>query len=109
MKAAFAVFAAVFTASALVTSAGSALSQEKTTTPSSEQQAPQQAPAETGTSPNLKLEDPALSSRPRIRFGPAEQESSGLPSLGADARKVEEVPRSGARTSPYPPDTNPGR
>jgi hypothetical protein len=102
MKAAFAVFAAC----AFVTMA---YSQEKTTTPSSAQPTPQQAPEQSGTSLNLKLEDPALSSRPQIRFGPAEQESSALPSLGADARKVEEVPRSGARTSPYPPDTNPGR
>lgn len=106
MKAAFAAFAAC----AFVTMAGSTLSQEKATAPSSAQPAPQQAPAEAANSLNLKLEDPALSSRPRIRFGPAEpQDAGGLPSLGADARKVEQIPRSGARTSPYPPDTNPGR
>lgn len=104
MKAAFAAFAAC----AFVTMA---FSQEKTTTPSSAELAPQQKPAEPGTGLNLKLEDPALSSRPRIQFGPApqQQDAGGLPSLGADARKVEEIPRSGSRTSPYPPDTNPGR
>ena len=48
MKAAFAVFAACafFTL---------AFSQEKATTPSSAQPAPQQAPEQTGTSPDLKL------------------------------------------------------
>ncbi len=71
---------------------------------------PQQQPqAEPGKSSDLKLEDPALSSRPRIRFGPAEQDAGGLPSLGGDARRVEETPPPGSRTSPYPPDTNPGR
>jgi hypothetical protein len=104
MKVAFAAFAAC----AFVTIA---FSQEKATTPSSAQPTPPQAPEQAGTSLNLKLEDPALSSRPRIRFGPAEQrqDAGGLPSLGADARKAEEIPRSGSRASPYPPDTNPGR
>ena len=99
---------AAFAACALVTLA---FSQEKTATPSSAQPAPQHKPAEPGTGLDLKLEDPALSTRPRIRFGPAEQpqDAGPLPSLGADARKAEEIPRSGSRTSPYPPDTNPGR
>jgi hypothetical protein len=99
---------AVLAACALLAAAGPASSQEKPTLPSSA--ASEQKPAEPGTNLDLKLEDPALSSRPRIRFGPAEpQDAGGLPSLGADARKVEEIPRSGSRTSPYPPDTNPGR
>ena len=86
------------------------MAQTPAAAPSPEQPQQQQPRAEPGTSLNLKLEDPALSSRPQIRFGPAEpQDAGGLPSLGADARRVEEIPRSGSRTSPYPPDTNPGR
>jgi hypothetical protein len=99
---------ALLAACALLAATDAALAQAPATTPSPAP-APQQPPAEPGPSLNLKLEDPALSARPPIRFGPAEQESSSLPSLGADARRVEELPRSQSRTSSYPPDTNPGR
>ena len=109
MKAALALLSGC----ALLAATGAALSQAQTqpTAPAPAQAPQPQPPAEPGTSLNLKLEDPALSSRPRIRFGPTEQQqdAGGLPSLGADARRVEEIPRSGSRASPYPPDTNPGR
>jgi hypothetical protein len=88
-------------------SAGPATAQAPAPAPGGQPQ--QQPQAEPGKNPNLKLEDPELSSRPRIRFGPAEQDAGGLPSLGDDARRIEQTPRSDARTSPYPSDTNPGR
>jgi hypothetical protein len=60
---------------------------------------------------NLSIDGIDSGPRGHLRFGPSESEkdSGGLPSLGADAREMPKTPSTGARTSPYPPDTNPGR
>jgi len=75
----------------------------------SDAQPPKQPAAQQGTSLNLKLDHPARFARPLPGSKPAEREATSLPSLGADARPVAREPVSGARTSPYPPDTNPGQ
>ena len=56
---------------------------------------------------NLDLDD-AMRSQPVIRFGPeAEKKAagSGLPGLGADARKMEPAPAQTEARRPYPKDT----
>jgi hypothetical protein len=58
---------------------------------------------------NLSIDGIDSSSRGHVRFGPADKDAGDLPSLGADAREIPKTPSTGARTSPYPPDTNPGR
>jgi len=90
---------------ALLAAAGPAAPQAPAPAPSDAKASPQ-PPAQTGPKLNLKLDNPAQYSREAPREG---GESAVLPSLGADARVVEKAPLSGARTSPYPQDTNPGR
>lgn len=104
MKAAVALLVAL-----AFVAAGPATAQAPAPAPGGQPQQ-QQPKEEPGTSLNLKLEDPALSSRPPIRFGPAEDNAGSLPSLGADARAIEKssAPRPSSGTSPFPPDTNPG-
>jgi hypothetical protein len=60
---------------------------------------------------NLSIDGIDSGPRGHVRFGAPEKEkeAGGLPSLGADAREIPKTPSTGSRTSPYPPDTNPGR
>jgi hypothetical protein len=93
---------------AFVATAAPAAAQAPAAAAPSDAKAPQQPPAQPGTKLNLKLDNPAQYSRETPRDGGAEV----LPALGSNARPIpieQAPPRSGARTSPYPPDTNPGR
>jgi hypothetical protein len=84
--------------------AGAAAAQESKQPPAE----PRAATAKPAPRLNLSIDD-IDSSRGRMRFGPEEKEGA-LPSLGADARPIDKsAPASSVRTSPYPPDTNPGR
>jgi hypothetical protein len=90
----------------LVLAAATAAAQEPAQSPQPE--------AKTGPKLNLKLEEPARSS-PRITFEPKEGASEkrpaeSLPELGGRPSPALERPLSpGARASPFPEDTNPGR
>ena len=97
---------ALLVACALLAAAGPAASQAPAPGP----QPPQQPPAAAGTELNLRLDEAERRSRPRIRFGPAEKDAGSLPSLGANARPIDQSSgsASGSRPSPYPKDTNPG-
>jgi hypothetical protein len=53
---------------------------------------------------NLKLENPSSWA---TTAPDAEKRTESLPTLGGDARKVEQLPPSGARTSPYPSEPSP--
>jgi hypothetical protein len=101
---------ALLVACALLAASGPAASQAPAPAqaPAAAQQ-PQQPPPAAGTSLNLKLDEAELR-RPQIRFGPVDKDTDGLPSLGANARPIDQSSgsRSESRSSPYPKNTNPG-
>jgi hypothetical protein len=77
------------------------------------QPAPQQEPERKGAPSeprlNLRLDEADLRSLSRNTSGPPapteEKSADGLPSLGADARKIEPPPPASETRRPYPSDT----
>ena len=93
----------------LLGAAGPAASQ----TPAEPQKQPEPAAAPRESSLNLKLDEAELRSLSRGTSGsrerPVEPRADGLPSLGGEARRIEQAPQSSRQASPYPLDPSPGQ